>query len=88
MITSVSKASATYINAALSSVGITCRALKILEYNPTVFGNLTAEAETSVGKLRIIYDRAFYVDAQQQLEPPTIEHIIDALERHKKAANG
>lgn len=75
-----------YIIAALSSVGITCRALDILSYDPMAFGNLLARAKTSVGELNIVYDRGFFVESKQD-DTNVIEKITKALEHHKKAAS-
>lgn len=74
-----------YIVAALSSLGITCRALDILSYDMMAFGNLVAKADTSVGELSIVYDRGFFVESQQH-DNDVIEKITEALEHHKKAA--
>jgi hypothetical protein len=81
----MSEEPSTYIIAALSSVGITCQALDISSYDPMVFGNLVAKAETSIGSLSIVYDRGFYVEAQQT--GTDIMQIVKALEQHKKAAH-
>lgn len=71
-----------YIIAALSSVGITCRTLDVFSYDPMMFGNLMAEAETSIGKLKIVYDRAFFVEAEQA-DTTILDEIVEALEQHK-----
>lgn len=81
----MSEEPSTYIIAALSSVGITCQALDISSYAPMAFGNLVAKAETSIGSLSIVYDRGFYVEAQQT--GTDIIQIVKALEQHKKAAH-
>jgi len=81
----MSEEPSTYIIAALSSVGITCQALDISSYDPMVFGNLVAKAETSIGSLSIVYDRGFYVEARQT--GTNIIQIVKALEQHKKAAH-
>lgn len=75
-----------YIIAALSSVGITCRALNISSYDPMVFGNLVAKAETNIGELNIVYDRGFFVEAQQA-NATILDQIAEALAQHKRAAH-
>lgn len=74
-----------YIIAALSSVGITCRTLDISSYDPMMFGNLVAKAETSIGELNIVYDRGFFV-AAQQADAAILDQIAEALAQHKRAA--
>jgi len=76
---------AAYIIAALSSLGITCWTLDISSYDPMMFGNLVAKAETNIGGLNIIYDRGFYVEARQTVI--ATEQIVEVLEQHKKAAS-
>lgn len=75
-----------YIIAALSSVGITCRTLDVSSYHPMMFGNLVAEAETNIGALKIVYDRAFFVEAEQA-DTAILDEIVEALKKHKQAAD-
>ena len=80
---SMSEAPTAYIHAALVSLGTKCRTIEPSFYDPTGFGNLVAIAETSVGKLRIFYDRGFYVEAHERSESANVGQIVDALERHR-----
>jgi hypothetical protein len=83
----VSEQPTVYIHAAFSSLGINVQSLDIAHYDPAAFGNLVANADTSVGRLNIAYDRGFHVDGYNgATEQPTLEQIIEALEQHKRAA--
>jgi hypothetical protein len=80
-------APASYVYKALASLGIRCDELAVEGYNPGVFGNFGAVAKTSVGTLRIIYDREFWVEADQPLPPPLSEQsIVSALDYAKRIA--
>ena len=80
---------AAYIAAALSSLGITFHSLVVSRYEPMVFGNLRASVETSAGTLRIIYDRGFFVEADQWPDDaPSMEEIMTELTLRREAANG
>ncbi len=77
---------ASYVYKALSSLGIRCDELSVEGYNPEVFGNFGAVAKTSVGTLRIVYDREFWVEADQPLPPPLSEKgIVSALDHAKRS---
>ena len=79
-------APASYVYKALSSLGIRCDELKVEGYSPEVFGNFGAVAKTSVGTLRIVYDREFWVEADQPLSPPLSEQgIVLALDHAKRS---
>lgn len=77
---------ATYLRAALETVGLQVHRLIVEDYAPDTFGNLVAVAETSAGELRITYDRGFYVEAR---EPDRFTHVrgkvIDALETARRS---
>lgn len=76
---------ASYVYKALSSLGIQCDEVTVEGYNPEVFGNFDAVAVTSVGTLRIVYDREFWVEADQPLPPPLSEQgIVSALNHAKR----
>lgn len=74
-----------YIRAAFAAVGIPLHRLQITDYTPQSFGNLVAYASTDIGPLKIIYDRAFFVDALGEgrdsgADNPLIQALVDALE--------
>jgi len=74
-----------YVKAALFSLGVECRALKIEDYDPLIFGNFAAIADTNMGVLRILYDREFFVELEF---PPSSkvssERIILALNHYRQ----
>jgi hypothetical protein len=77
---------ANYIRAALCSLGVECGSLRVMRYEPAIFGNLLAEAETDKGGLRIIYDRGFFVELRRWADDAlTADRIAEALEQHKIA---
>lgn len=77
---------ATYLRAALETVGLQVHRLFVEDYAPDTFGNLVAVAETSAGELRITYDRGFHVEARK---PDLFTHVrgkvIDALETARRS---
>jgi len=80
-----------YIRAAFAAVGIPLHRLQITDYNPQLFGNLVAYAATDIGRLKIIYDRAFFVDAPGEgrdsgADDPLIRALVEALESAKRSS--
>lgn len=77
---------AAYILAALSSLGVDCRSVRVTRYDPASFGNLLAEAETDRGGLQITYDRGFSVELSGWSDDSiSAGRITEALEKHKIA---
>jgi hypothetical protein len=74
----------TYIRAALVSEGLEVHSLVIEDYTPEHFGNLTASADTNCGRLRIVYDRDFFVDAVSAWTGPSVDALAAAMERERR----
>lgn len=77
---------ASYLRVALQSVGLEVRGLEVTDYSPDFFGNLVAYADTSVGKLKITYDRNFYVETDHPMQDEVLSGVIEALEAGKHRA--
>ena len=74
-----------YVKAALLSLGVKCRALKIEDYDPLIFGNFAAIADTDMGMLRILYDREFFVELEFLLSSNvSSEEIVPALSHYRQ----
>jgi hypothetical protein len=80
-----------YIRAAFADVGIGLHRLQITDYDPDTFGNLVAFASTDIGPLKIIYDRAFFVEVVNKgrdsgADNPLVRALVDALESAKRSS--
>lgn len=77
---------ASYLRSALQSAGIEVQGLEVTDYSPDVFGDLVAVADTSIGKLKITYDRMFFVEPDRPLHDEVFSRLIEALEAGKRRA--
>ena len=80
-----------YIRAAFADVGIPLHRLQITDYDPQLFGNFVAYAVTDIGTLKIIYDRAFFVEVGSNgrdsgADDSLIPALVDALESGKRSS--
>jgi len=76
-----------YIRAAFQSLDIPVYGLHLTDYAPATFGNLVCNANTGIGRLRIIYDRQFEIDIMGEQEggqAETVAALIKALDEAKR----
>ena len=74
----------TYLRRALISEGLEVHTLEIERYSPEFFGNLIANADTNCGKLRIVYDRSFFVELSPNWTGPSAGVMVAAMGREKR----
>jgi hypothetical protein len=76
-----------YVPHAFEKAGILLHSVEVTDYHPDAFGNFVAYASTGIGPIKLIYDRGFFVEADQaELDDPQLSALLDALESAKRAA--